>query len=134
MCPDGDDFEGVFLSLQRYAVLAQCSELIMNSVGSTASYHLGSGYYAKTSTNTSEVEICKYDYDTQIGVLMLNYQERITLEKSQFEAFISLIQEIENVIPELSILIPCYLQEDHQKPGGHLTCPECTPVNSYNSY
>lgn len=129
---DNDLFEGVFLPLKRYSILAQCAQSLRDSLGSANTYHLGGGYYAETTASSQNVHLTKYDYDIKSDTWAINVEDGVTLKQQQFDLFITYLQDVENVIPELTVLTPCYLQEDHQNQYGFLTCPECNP--SYGNY
>ena len=50
----------------------------------------------------------------------------------EFDTLVKLKAEIEQVIPELNSVQPCWMSEDHMNQEGMLRCAECNPNDYYN--
>ena len=53
--------------------------------------------------------------------------ESFVLTRQLFTVIAENFWQIEDVIPKLSLIIPCYLKEDHQNQMGYFMCTECNP-------
>ena len=103
-------------------------DLIMNNFGSNYSYHLGGNYYVQTFKASPYIHFVKYD-DNCSGTPVISLDEGIAITLIQFELFVSKVCEIEDVLPELSVLTPCYLTHDRVKGDEGSECEECYPKN-----
>ena len=97
--------------------------MIANNIGSHYSYHLGANYYAETFRPSEYIHFTKYEENFD-GLRAISLDEGISLTQQQFELIVSKMCEIEAVIPELSVTVPCYLAEDHMNQLGALMCVE----------
>ena len=51
----------------------------------------------------------------------------IALKFDEFDTLIKLKAEIEQVIPELDQMQPCWMSDDHMNQEGLMNCRECNP-------
>lgn len=116
--------ENIVLPLQRYSRFVHGVDLIMNNIGADYSYHLGANYYAETFKKSDRIHFTKYD-DRWDGLSVVSLDEGISITQKQFELIVSKVCAIEAVIPELSIITPCYLAESHKNHLNALSCDEC---------
>lgn len=110
--------------------MAQCANNIRNDVGTEFNYHLGGNFYAETLTTTQNVHLLKYEQtydDINEWPYMMDTENKIALTTEEFDTYIANIDKIEKALPELSILKPCYLWDDHRFGEGTLVCSECNP-------
>ena len=99
---------------------------MMCAIGTNHKVHLGGGFYVQTFYNSDNVHITKYE-KTEKGLDLICTDESIVLTRQQFTIIADNFGQIEDVIPELSLIIPCYLKEDHQNQMGYFMCAECNP-------
>jgi len=114
------------LPVHRWSVLAQSADIIMNSVGSSYRLHLGGNCFVETLPNSDKVHLLKYE-ELYEDVVILNADEYMALTADQFHTVMTKMYDIDDVIPELSLVIPCYMRQDHQNQLGAAMCFECNP-------
>ena len=88
-------------------------------------HHIGGNVYGNAAENGVCVDIRQYWkpqeelVPTKKGICLRHLKE--------------LLPEIGNALPELSVVVPCFLQSDHMNQLGALQCSECNP-NDYNNW
>lgn len=100
------------MPLHRYSLLVQAADIILNSVGVNYKFHLGGDTYVETADKSDKILFSKYDYLNNVRALVVD--ESITLTTEQFVTLVSKMADIEASIPELTIISPCYLRDDHK--------------------
>lgn len=118
------------LSVLRWSVLTQSADIIANAVGSSYRLHLGGNCFLETFPNSDKVHLTKYEQLYE-DVVALNADEYIALTADQFHTVMARMCDIEAVIPELSLVIPCYMREDHKNQLGAAMCFECNPPGMF---
>ena len=110
--------------------MAQSADYIKDSIGTEYRLHLGGNYFAETLVFSDKIHLVKYEVlDENVTTICLD--EYIQLSLSQFDTIISRLYDIESVIPELSLVVPCYMREDHQNQEGAALCHECNPCGLF---
>lgn len=104
----------------------QTVDVVKCAIGTNHQVHLGGGYYIETFFNSDNVHITKYDKQED-GICSISLAQSIVLTRYQFITISENFDKIQDVTPELSLIIPCYMNEDHQNQMGYAMCPECSP-------
>ena len=118
--------EKASLNLQRWATLVHSTHMINSAIGTNHSVHLGGSVYAETFYMSDNVHITKYE-KTKQGKYAICLDQNVKLSSNQFKTIIAHLDHIEYCVPELSIIRPCYLNDDHQNQMGYFQCSECNP-------
>lgn len=95
--------------------------------------HIGGAYYATISKGFKCVDIRRYfipkdttkEIPSRIG---------IALRIPEFENLLVKIREIQEKIPALKLLKPCYSRDDHANQQGYIECIECNPFGLDREY
>ena len=122
MC--GEQFTLYDIPIHRWSVFVHCVEKVKNAVGSKSGIHLGGGQYVQTDNNSQIVLFTQCQADNVGG-----YNTDQCLSLKQFDIIIHNIDCIENALPELHIIVPCYVNDDHNTQEGRMLCQECTPTD-----
>jgi len=132
------------LSLQKWKQLTKDSNSILlaidgineESFGYESEWCLGGNFYVtlhksiqETSHLSAIVDIRKR---TKIHGEIIDSDEGILLTYSEFRQLMKLTNIVEQLIPELVNLRPCWEGDDHYNQMGALTCPECNPDEYLN--
>ena len=92
--------------------------------------HIGGNVYCNVAENGVCVDIRQYWKPQE--ELVPTYKG-ICLRPSEYDRLKELLSEIGNVLPEMSAMVPCFLQSNHMNQLGALQCSECNP-NDYNNW
>ena len=112
--------------LQRWAMFVSLANGVKESINQDKVFHIGGGYHVETNLHEDKVIFTLADYSPEDGTIT-GTAMLFSLDSRQFEQLLSAIPEVQFAVPELSIMIPCYRQEDHQNALGALLCYECNP-------
>ena len=110
------------IPLQRWCIFVQCVDKVKNAIGSDNNLHLGGGQYVETYSNTQSVSLTQRNVCDDGA-----YCTDQTLTQMQYNILLHSLDFIENALPELNIIHPCYLDDDHTTEEGRMLCKECTP-------
>ena len=119
--------------------MAHAMDTIIESVGTDYRLHVGGNYYVETMKFSDKIHLVKYEElhgndaeDLYGNIMTVCVDEYILLTPTQFNIIISKIHDIDAVIPELSLVVPCYMRDDHQNQEGAAMCVECNPPGVYH--
>ena len=56
----------------------------------------------------------------------------LCLRPFEFSSLKSIVSKIEELVPELDAVVPCYARDDHQNQLGMLRCKTCNPDEYMN--
>lgn len=125
---------GVTLNLRRYSSLeSKCEELIEALRCSLQiESHIGGRMYAVNLEGQSLLKLATFKGPPDSHMLTA---EGIDLTLTELENFFDIKSDISNVTPELSDVIPCYMEKSHQNQEGYFNCCECNPFTDlYDFY
>lgn len=88
--------------------------------------HLGGNYYLHINSGFEAVNLRKYQIPAKANDIQPTRTGTV-LKFEEFDRLVSLIPEIERLVPELATIQPCYMQPDHANVLGALYCTECNP-------
>ena len=131
--------KGIYLTPSRFANLMLQIEEIDRAVEqlknkddhfSEMKTHLGGGTYLTVQNGYQCVNIRRY-FLPEGKEVPLPTHSGIALRIPEWDVFRSLLNDIKNCTPELSVAIPCFSTLGHDHP---LLCHECSPFGwNYNS-
>ena len=93
-------------------------------------YHLGRNRHVQVNSGFPVVDIRQFWLPadkTQVQPTRTG----TALKFDEYETLLSIRKDIEQHIPELQNVVPCWMQEDHQRIEGALLCAECHPNGGY---
>lgn len=103
-----------------------------NAVGSKYQLHLGGGQYVETTSGDSNICFTEQLFESEGQDVVVDCSGTITVTEDQFDCITEHLSNIENALPELNIITPCYNSIDHQTPIGRLSCKECNPTGYFH--
>lgn len=126
------------LTLQRYQQLLESVEDIQKAVndhkqGKDVHYmnHLGGNNYVQVNSGFKVVDVRKF-WLPQGQIEVRPTKKGIALKFDEFDTLVKLRTEIEQKIPELASVRPCWTGDDHMNQLGALSCSECNPSDFHN--
>ena len=129
--------KGVSLPTLRWVALAFATDLVDQAIKDVTGqkdvdfeYHLGKNVYVSVKSPYRLVDIRQRFVDAE-GVLRPT-KRGLKLKLQTWTSLKAAIQEIKEAVPETSVILPCFLDDDHQNQQGYINCPECNP-NGYNT-
>jgi hypothetical protein len=129
---------GLSFPLQRFKVLMVSKDCIDQHLqrlikDEDVSYelHLGGNVYVSLQSPLRIIDIRQRFLDSA-GVLRPT-RRGVALRVKQWEQLKGLFLRLEQLLPEIVDMIPCFLSPDHQNQQGALMCPECNP-NYYQNF
>ena len=90
--------------------------------------HLGGNWYVSITQWFPCVNIRKY-WTPEGATEITPTRKGVILSFSEFGKFSEAISELDEALPELEVLVPCYLEHQTQLAG--LRCSECNPDHSH---
>ncbi len=127
------------LTLHRWQQLTWCIGDIEESIKEHTdgkdvhySYRLGANVHVQVNSGFKVVDIRKF-WLPEGRTKVCPTRKGIALKFDEFDALVKLKAEIEQVIPELNEVQPCWMDSDHMNQLGALACPECNP-NDYQNW
>ena len=124
--------KGISLILMRWKNWVHQLEYADAALQEKKSYghHIGGNVYCNVAENGVCVDIRQYWKPQEE---LVPTKKGICLRPSEYDRLKELLSEIGNALPELSAVVPCFLQSDHMNQLGALQCSECNP-NDYNNW
>ncbi len=126
---------GITLTLQRcnelYSILPEVVihiDQIRRSEPTFYRRHLGGNWFVTMETGYNTLDIRKFwrpDNETSIRAT----RKGVSLTFNQFEELKNGLQILDTFVPELNLVIPCYLSSQHLRD----LCKECSPNNNKNN-
>ena len=89
-------------------------------------HHLGRNNFVQVNSGFKVVDIRQFwlpEHTDQVQPT----RKGIALKFDEFDTLIKLKAEIEQVIPELDQMQPCWMSDDHMNQEGLMNCRECNP-------
>jgi hypothetical protein len=122
--------KGISLPLGRWKILSGATEDIDEALskGSSYSIHLGGNVYCKVTDHGVCVDIRQY-WSPPDTKSIVPTKKGITLQPTEYTKLKDIMSIIEDFVPELNAVVPCYAQSDHLNQLGYLRCVECNPNN-----
>jgi Transcriptional Coactivator p15 (PC4) len=88
--------------------------------------HIGGRYYVAVNKDFKCVNIRRYflppnatkEVPTRCG---------ISLRLTEWQALLVKVRELQELLPELKTVKPCYSSLDHSNQAGYINCAECNP-------
>ncbi|KAH3753537.1 hypothetical protein DPMN_188177 [Dreissena polymorpha] len=120
----------LILSLQKWKKLTEESKSILLAIegkSEESEWCLG-GYFYVTILNNI-VDIRKRN---KVGEDFIDSNQGLLLTYSDFRQLMKLTNIVEQLVPELVNLRPCWEGDDHYNQIGALMCPECNPDEYLN--
>ena len=124
---------GVSLSLVRWQKLVDIAPDIMNAVQRLVAdeevkmmEHLGGNIHVSINSGIYAVDLRQWWLPQDCDSVKPT-RKGIGLRLTEWETLMKQIDIINQSIPELSTVVPCYLQDDHNNQEGALQCVECNP-------
>ena len=123
--------KGISLILMRWKNWVHQLEYADAALQEKTSYghHIGGNVCCNVAENGVCVDIRQY---WKAQVELVPTKKGICLRPSEYERLKELVPEIGNALPELSAVVPCFLQSDHMNQLGALQCSECNPNDCNN--
>ena len=94
-------------------------------------YHLGRNRYVQVNSGFKVVDLRVFWLPEGKSDVQPT-RRGISLKFEEFDSLVKLKAEIEQVIPELNTIQPCWMGSDHMNQLGALSCSECNPNDHYN--
>ena len=94
-------------------------------------YHLGRNNFVQVNRGFKVVDVRQFwlpEGKTEIHPT----RRGIAIKFDEFDTLIKLKAEIDQMIPELDQVQPCWLDNDHMNQLGALSCGECNPNDFHN--
>ena len=127
------------LSLQKWKQLTKDSNSILlaiDGISEESEWCLGGYFYVTVHRSIQETSHLSAIVDirkrTKIHDEMIDSDEGILLTYSEFRQLMKLASIVEQLIPELVNLRPCWEGDDHYNQLGALMCPECNQYEYLN--
>ena len=129
---------GICLSLRRWNELKLVLREIIDTVAkyeqekADLKHHLGGNWHVSVTQGFPCVDIRKFwlpDGDSAIRAT----RKGIALKFTEFQKLVEAVPVLDQHVPELLQVNPCYKQDDHQNQLGMLGCVECNP-NSFSLF
>lgn len=118
--------KGISLTLMRWKNWVDYIEYLDEALRKKEAYssHLGDNVYCTISENAVCVDIRQYWKPEEA---LVPTKKGLCLRPTEYIRLKELLPQIDESLPELDCVIPCYLQSDHMNQIGALQCPECNP-------
>ena len=118
--------KGISLTLTRWKNFIDNIDSLDQALKDNHSYdnHLGGNVYCTVTEGSLCVDIRQYWKPEE---KVVPTRKGLCLRPIEYTTLRGLIRQIEQVLPELNTVVPCYLRSDHMNLLGALQCPECTP-------
>lgn len=91
--------------------------------------HVGGGYYVSVNKDFKCVNIRRYFLPPN-ATKELPTRCGIALRLSEWDTLLVKVRELQERLPELKIVKPCYSSDDHANQIGYLNCIECNPFST----
>ena len=125
--------KGIALTPQQWKELELFIPLIeaevrnaRNGEKTLETWHLGSNWMVTVNNLYPGVDIRKFWMPPTSNELSAT-KKGMFLTYERFDRLKNVISEIPHFLPELNMVVPCYLQDDHQNQMGALECRQCHP-------
>ena len=122
----------IFLTLERYKVLCQFSDLIDNAVVKLENlkpvkfrHHLGGHFYVSVTQNIFCVDVRKFYFD-QKRRMVKPTKQGIAFKLKEWKNFVQSMAEINMSLP-LDNVLTCIENPDHANVMAAMECTECHP-------
>ena len=122
----------IFLTLERYKVLCQFSDLIDNAVVKLENlkpikfrHHLGGHFYVSVTQNIFCVDVRKFYFD-QKSRMVKPTKQGIAFKLKEWKNFVQSMVEINMSLP-LDNVLTCIEKPDHANVMAAMECTECHP-------
>lgn len=124
--------KGISLTLMRWKNWVDQIEYVDEALHEKKSYvsHLGGNVYCHLADKSVCMDIRQYWKPQEE---LVPTKKGICLRPQEYDRLKELLPEIGNALPELNVVVPCFLQSDHMNQLGALQCSECNP-NDYNNW
>ena len=123
--------KGISLNLMRWKNWVDQMEYVDKALVNKQSfrYHLGGNVFCKIDENSTCVDIRQF-WKPQDEVVPT--KTGMCLGPLEYNRLKEILFDIGNALPELSAVVPCFLQSDHINQLGALQCSECNPNDFQN--
>ena len=123
--------KGIRLTLMRWKNWVDAIEYLDQTLEDKETYsnHMGGNVYCTVTEGSHCVDIRQY-WKPQDDVVPT--KKGLCLRPLEYKRLKELVPEINETLPELDAVVPCFLQSDHMNVWGALMCPECNPNDFMN--
>ncbi|XP_071138711.1 uncharacterized protein [Mytilus edulis] len=119
---------GLGLPLHRWKMLVDSLDFLDQAIMEKREYksHLGRNMYATIGPNSVCVDLRQHILPPQ-QTDVVPTRKGITLRPTEYAKLKDVARIISDFVPDLSTVVPCPYNSDHQNQLGFLTCSECNP-------
>jgi hypothetical protein len=93
-------------------------------------YHLGRNNFVQVNSGFQVVDLRQFWLPEGTDRVQPT-RKGIALKFDEFDILVKLKPEIEQVIPELDQMQPCWMSDDHRNQEGLMNCRECNPNQNW---
>ena len=122
---------GVSLTLPRWKQLTEKADSVMKEVQKLVAeeevklfLHIGGNVHVSVNSGILAVDMRRWWLPEDAGTLKPT-RKGISLRLFEWERLMKYIPIINEAIPELSSVVPCYLRRDHDNQESAMECREC---------
>ena len=95
--------------------------------------HIGGGWHISITSGFWCVDLRKFyeDFEQQAAKPS---KQGIALRLCEWDALKAAVGKLHNDVPEIALVLPCFLGLDHLNQEGALQCRECNPYSNVPGY